>query len=803
MKQRSEGFKNQIKLLGREIDSKVTYTQNGETIELGAEELNSITPSFKSTLLKSCMKELEIDSNVEIPLETVLTYQFGLKVNGEYEYLNYGNYIVNKVEKQEDTRSWIITCYDKMLYSMKDYEELNITYPTTIREYIIALCSKLGLVFKNREEEFCNYDKPVNEDLFINQGLTFRDVLDQLAEVTGSIICINNNDELELRYISSETPPPTRPSKNIINTQGFQNGYINASGSFVSDNKTALLDYEIPVEADKTYCFSTNANVDNMVISMFGSNDNFLRRQKVSNTNKLTQLMANDVSYVRFAVNYNNSSTMTQEIIDNLEIMGELGSNRTIPYESYGPVVMGKNLLNVNEGYERGYLNNRTERWVADDKTALFTQDILVEPGETYCVSANWAVTFRIYRYDEEENYLGGNTYTGDYKKSITIPEGTYSILIACTITQDEGDIITDEIIDELQLMFEKGVTDRTVPYEPYVEPQTDLDTINEEYLKDISVKFGEKFGPVNSIVLSRSAESDNIYIQDEESIELNGLTEIKIKDNQFMNFNNRDLFLQDLLETLDGLEFYINDFSSTGIAYLELCDLYNVEIEETKYKCLMLNDTMEVSQGLTEDIFTELPEKTETDYKKSDKTDNRINQAFIIVDKQEQQIQALTSQVETLGDGYTKEEVNQLIQTATDGVTNKFITSGGNNILRNTGLWFEDRSTVDYLYPESSLYPSDELFMKADPHWEYWTGNAEKEKEDEASNLSGILLKTGYFEQTQQVRSGTYTLSFKYKKINLQANANVKVGDKYIYLTESKGEISREPAVVCNPSQR
>ena len=55
-------------------------------------------------------------------------------------------------------------------------------------------------------------------------------------------------------------------------------------------------------------------------------------------------------------------------------------------------------------------------------------------------------------------------------------------------------------------------------------------------------------------------------------SIEINGLCEIKIEDNQIMNMNNRDEYLPDILEKLDGLEYYINDFSSTGIVYYELC---------------------------------------------------------------------------------------------------------------------------------------------------------------------------------------------------------------------------------------
>lgn len=37
----------------------------------------------------------------------------------------------------------------------------------------------------------------------MNIGYKYRDVLDDLSEVTGSCICINNNDELELRYINN------------------------------------------------------------------------------------------------------------------------------------------------------------------------------------------------------------------------------------------------------------------------------------------------------------------------------------------------------------------------------------------------------------------------------------------------------------------------------------------------------------------------------------------------------------------------------------------------------------------------
>ena len=126
-----------------------------------------------------------------------------------YDYISYGNYIVYKSEKQEDLNSYKITCYDKMLYSMVDYSGLDITYPITIRDYIDRICESINLTFKNKASTFVNYDKTIPSELFIDAdgnslGYTFRDVLDQLAEVTASTICINEtDDELEIRYINT------------------------------------------------------------------------------------------------------------------------------------------------------------------------------------------------------------------------------------------------------------------------------------------------------------------------------------------------------------------------------------------------------------------------------------------------------------------------------------------------------------------------------------------------------------------------------------------------------------------------
>lgn len=153
----------------------------------------------------------------------------------------------------------------------------------------------------------------------------------------------------------------------------------------------------------------------------------------------------------------------------------------------------------------------------------------------------------------------------------------------------------------------------------------------------------GKNIGPINSLVLSRS-ESDNVYIQDKESIDTNGLCELKISDNQIMNQNDRSDYLQGIFDNIKGIEFYLNDFTSTGIMYYELLDRYNVQIGNNTYSCVMFNNEQDITQGLEEQIYTDRPETSETDYTKADKTDQKINQTNLIVDKQNQSIQALVT---------------------------------------------------------------------------------------------------------------------------------------------------------------
>ena len=225
--------------------------------------------------------------------------------------------------------------------------------------------------------------------------------------------------------------------------------------------------------------------------------------------------------------------------------------------------------------------------------------------------------------------------------------------------------------------------------------------------------------------MLARAGNADKIYKKDQNSIETNGLCELMISENQFMNFNDRADYLQELSDKLFGVEYYLNDFVSTGIMYYDLLDMYNVRIYGKTYNCLMLNDEQDITQGLEENIHTDRPEKSETDYKKADTTDRRINQTYLIVDKQNQKIEGVINQI---GD---RSEKTTTITADIDGLNSKVsniadltnTVSGVKTItLENCveGKLLElnilgNNTVFDYLFPSNDLYPSNTLYPKGD----------------------------------------------------------------------------------------
>lgn len=248
-------------------------------------------------------------------------------------------------------------------------------------------------------------------------------------------------------------------------------------------------------------------------------------------------------------------------------------------------------------------------------------------------------------------------TYPISIKRYLTEIANKINIKIKQTSFYNENQIIQSELYNGLGYTY-RDVLDEIAQATGSIICINELDrlevkylnetneTIDDDFLKDVNIEFKDKYGPINSVVLSRSAGSDNVYLRNEQSVRTNGLCEIKISDNQILNSNNRSNYLQGILNAVNGINYYINDFKSTGICYLELGDKYNIQIGNKTYNCVLLNDEIDITQGLEEQIHTDIPEPSQTDYTKADKTDQKINQTNLIVDKQGQQINATVTRV-------------------------------------------------------------------------------------------------------------------------------------------------------------
>ena len=291
-------------------------------------------------------------------------------------------------------------------------------------------------------------------------------------------------------------------------------------------------------------------------------------------------------------------------------------------------------------------------------------------------------------------------------------------------------------------------------------------------------------------LVLSRSAESDSVYYP--ENLPSNPC-EIKISNNQIMNGNDRANYLPDIYDKLNGLEFYTNDFVSTGIVYYDLCDRYSVKVGNITYSCVMFNDEILVTQGLQENIYTELPEETETDYKKADKTDQRINKAFIIVDKQQQTINATVKTVTEQGTAITNLQLRDgEIQTTIDdangklaqlkatveGLENNVTTVGGGNLIKdslgslNDGSWSDNVTTIRDTYTLGNSIAGQ-----------------------------GIMLNANAIEQKIQLPNDIHTLSFNYKKTLSTVNAKLYINETVYNLDAVETKLFEQQINVVNNS--
>ena len=100
-------------------------------------------------------------------------------------------------------------------------------------------------------------------------------------------------------------------------------------------------------------------------------------------------------------------------------------------------------------------------------------------------------------------------------------------------------------------------------------------ETLTYENMK--TLKLEPKYGEINSVVLSRTPQEDNVYMRDEDSIKTNGLTEFKIENNEIVD-KDRENAMQPIYDALHGISFYPFETNTEGLGWYEIGDKLEID---------------------------------------------------------------------------------------------------------------------------------------------------------------------------------------------------------------------------------
>lgn len=204
-------------------------------------------------------------------------------------------------------------------------------------------------------------------------------------------------------------------------------------------------------------------------------------------------------------------------------------------------------------------------------------------------------------------------------------------------------------------------------------------------------LKLEPMYGEINSVVLSRTPQEDNIFERDEESIGNNGLTEFKIENNEIID-KNRELAMIPIYNTLHGIYYYPFETTTEGLGWFEIADVFNI-VNDTGdvFKCALFNFSITIDGSIKEILKTTAETKTQTQYQYATTIAKRIKNAEIIVNKQEQYIENLVSDMYS-ENGIVQEKFTKVYQDI-DNIINSVQNSGGNNLIKNSVMFSYDNN--------------------------------------------------------------------------------------------------------------
>ena len=179
------------------------------------------------------------------------------------------------------------------------------------------------------------------------------------------------------------------------------------------------------------------------------------------------------------------------------------------------------------------------------------------------------------------------------------------------------------------------------------------------------------KFGKVNSLVLKISGiDGENTAENDQDSIKDDGLTEISIEDNYFLNTEEeRKKVINSMWNALKGLEYLPFETTYYGYPYLDVGDpIVIADTDDKEYFSYVFNYTFEYDGSYNGTLKTEAMTKTQTAYKNSENLKSRFRRAERTINKIEGTIEDIIEQQDENTEKLTQHK--QTIDSISDKVS-------------------------------------------------------------------------------------------------------------------------------------
>lgn len=382
-------------------------------------------------------------------------------------------------------------------------------------------------------------------------------------------------------------------------------------------------------------------------------------------------------------------------------------------------IELGNSVPNLGVNFNEGSLSyNNLDLELDEDNGILYTEDenTLIQNGYLYTNLNSIDSIFTDTMINEDLYYnISGITYRDIL---VQIAQATAS---TCIITNE------DKI---------------------YFKPITATNE-NLTYDNMIKLKLEPKYGEINSVVLSRTPAEDNIYRRDETSILENGLTEFKIENNEIID-KDRDTALDNIYPILQGIYYYPFETTTEGLGWYEIGDQFTiVNNTNNEFYSVLFNYSITIDGSLKEVLKTVVDSKPQTQYQYASTIAKRVKNAEIIVNKQDQYIKSLVSDMYDV-DGVVNNKFTEVYQDI-NNIINNVQNSGGNNLLRNSVMFAydEERNPSEWTITGGGTLTID--------------SNIES-KTVGAISGHGFSLLNKYATQTVQVKKDDTTISEKNK---------------------------------------